>query len=555
MHAAIYFQSDGYILDGAQIMGRRMAGAAFLRAAVEGRQGEALAGYAPLEKSGDNFRAAVRAIDPTADAVWIPAHRLDQLAARRMLYQPDNVLGLHARLRLRSGPAAFGICGVTHTISTDKAMSGLADLLSAPVMPWDALICTSTAVRNAVEMVIDAEADYQRWMGRDVFRPGRLQLPVVPLGVHSADFAASPARRRAARARLALAEEEVAFLFAGRLSLSAKAHPYQMLRALQAVAERSGRRIVLIQAGQFANPSTETYYREAARDYCPDVRCLFADGADFDAYAASFAAADVFLSLADSVQESFGLTPVEAMAAGLPIVVSDWNGYRDTVREGVDGFRIRSWAPAPGTGEHIARAYEAGIIGTELYQSRASTTVSIDMEQLIGCLSALAAHPELRRNMGEAGRARAWADYDWAPIYRRYRELWAELDAIRRRAVADPDIRVWLAQAPRAQAARPDPHQMFAAYPSAHIGLSTQVRLVPGADRSAYEALRASQGFRLWKAPVDVIATMLDALATGPLPVQQLAELGDLAPHLAIEMIARLAKMHLVKFETDTPVQ
>ena len=28
------------------------------------------------------------------------------------------------------------------------------------------------------------------------------------------------------------------------------------------------------------------------------------------------------------------------MAAGLPVVVSDWDGYRDTVRDGVDGFRI-----------------------------------------------------------------------------------------------------------------------------------------------------------------------------------------------------------------------
>ena len=26
------------------------------------------------------------------------------------------------------------------------------------------------------------------------------------------------------------------------------------------------------------------------------------------------------------------------MAAGLPLVVSDWSGYRDLVRDGVDGF-------------------------------------------------------------------------------------------------------------------------------------------------------------------------------------------------------------------------
>ena len=41
------------------------------------------------------------------------------------------------------------------------------------------------------------------------------------------------------------------------------------------------------------------------------------------------------MSLADNIQETFGLTPVEAMAAGLPCVMSDWDGYRDTVRDGV----------------------------------------------------------------------------------------------------------------------------------------------------------------------------------------------------------------------------
>lgn len=546
MHAAIYFQSDGYVLDGVQIVGRRMAGAAFLRAAVEGREGATLHGFAPLEKSGDNFIAAVRAIDPAAQAAWIPGHRLDLLAKERVLYRPDNVLGPHARLRLRAGPAAFSICGVTHTISTDTARSGLADLLAAPVMGWDALICTSGAARAVVTGILEAEADYQRWMGRETFRPDALQLPVIPLGVHSADLAGSAGDRAAARASFDIGEDEVVFLFAGRLSFSAKAHPYQMLRALQAVAERSGRRITLLQAGQFSNPSGEAYYRQAVRDYCPDVRCLFVDGALPDRYRAGFAAADVFLSLADSIQETFGLTPVEAMAAGLPAVVSDWNGYKETVRDGIDGFRIRSWAPEPGSGNLMAVAYEAGLTGTEQYQSRASTTVSIDMAQLVDRLAALAGDPDLRRRMGAAGEARARGDYDWAVIYRRYRDLWAELDAIRTRALADPATRAWLDRAPRAQAAHLDPHSSFAVYPTAHVGAATLVRLAPGVTLADYQALAASLGFRLWKAPPEAIGRIFSALAAGPRPAGQLAARAGIAPALTIELASRLAKMNLV---------
>ena len=59
-----------------------------------------------------------------------------------------------------------------------------------------------------------------------------------------------------------------------------------------------------------------------------------------------WAAADLFLSLVDNPQETFGLAPVEAMAAGVPVVVSDWDGYRYTVSDGVEGFRVPTLAPA-----------------------------------------------------------------------------------------------------------------------------------------------------------------------------------------------------------------
>ena len=58
-----------------------------------------------------------------------------------------------------------------------------------------------------------------------------------------------------------------------------------------------------------------------------------------------WAAADIFLSLVDNPQETFGLAPVEAMAAGVPVVVSDWDGYRYTVSDGVEGFRISTLSP------------------------------------------------------------------------------------------------------------------------------------------------------------------------------------------------------------------
>ena len=56
----------------------------------------------------------------------------------------------------------------------------------------------------------------------------------------------------------------------------------------------------------------------------------------------ALSSADLALSLVDNTQETFGLAIAEAMAAGLPVIASNWNGYRDLVRHGVDGYLVPS---------------------------------------------------------------------------------------------------------------------------------------------------------------------------------------------------------------------
>jgi hypothetical protein len=141
-----------------------------------------------------------------------------------------------------------------------------------------------------------------------------------------------------------------------------------------------------------------------------------------------FAAADIFLSPADSVQESFGLTVVEAMACGTPQVVSDWNGYRDSVVQGETGLLVPTrWMAcegdlcdaAPLWGE--ADAYDH----LSLAQS-----VALDLRAYRDCLQRLIDNDDLRVAMGVRSRERAVRCFSWPAVMHRYRSLWSELGAL-----------------------------------------------------------------------------------------------------------------------------
>jgi hypothetical protein len=290
----------------------------------------------------------------------------------------------------------------------------------------------------------------------------KLQLPVIPLGVDCDAFDRSegPELREAARQKWQIEPADVVFLFAGRLSHHAKAHPLPMFLALEQAAHRTKRRVHLLLAGRFANSAIEEQFRSSAKAYCPSVKVHFLDGSSSDDWPSMWQAADVFTSLSDNIQETFGLTPVEAMAAGLPVVVSDWDGYRDTVRDGIDGFRIPTLLPPPGTGADLVERYELGLDPYDRYVGNVSQFTAVDISACAEAYLRLIENASLRRSMGESGRRRARECFDWRVIIAAYQELWQEL-ASRRQAAA--------AAAPRAGRSHPlreDPFALFGTYAS-----------------------------------------------------------------------------------------
>jgi len=453
-------------------MGRNAAGESFLRGYFQ--HSTATEHFIQVEKTEfvDQFRSLAEASGRTENINAITSETLSTLSAPGCLYLPGPDLAEHARFRSFYGHANWSICGITHTTATARAMDAIADMLVKPVQAWDALICTSNAVRGNVQKIMEAEAEYlrSRMGATKVTLP---QIPVIPLGIITSDFDFSEDQKAQARVEIGAEPNDIVVLFAGRLSFHAKAHPLAMYQAMEEAAKSlpEGVKVHLVECGWHANEVLAKAFADAAALTCPSIRCVTLDGRIKEQRNRAWACADIFCSLSDNIQETFGLVPIEAMAAGLPVIVSDWDGYRDTVRHGVDGYRIATRMPPAGSGSDFAVRHALQIDNYDMYCAYTCAHVEVDVQATKEAFQTLFASAEMRKTMGDAGRTRARSKYDWKSIIGRYEELWGQLEDLRKAGAADvPKLAHPWPQ-------RMDPFESFAGYPSSQLSTETTVTL------------------------------------------------------------------------------
>lgn len=463
--AAIYYTPDGYNTGGQRLLGRQAAGEGFLKGLVRYGTAERLYCQAATEEEFQDFR---RRIQPwmlaTRPVQWLPLNQPQNLTIAGTLYFPSPGLSHLAWQRQYGDPRSHSLCGVTHTTASKAVMQAVGDLLIAPFQPWDAIVCTSNAVKTWMESLLASWGDYlARRMGGTPRTDVR--LPVIPLGVDCGAFLQGEEAqtvRHSLRQRLGIGPDAIVFLFVGRLIAHAKAHPVPMYLALERVAQLTRQPIYLIQSGWFEFPQHETAFKQTAAALCPSVRSIFLDGRHPEIRSQIWYAADIFISLADNIQETFGLVPIEAMAAGLPVVVSDWNGYKESVRHGIDGFKIPTLLPPPGCGLELGLQHFDGSINYSTYIGQTANTTAVDIEACTQALRVLVENADLRRQMGEEGRRRSREIYDWKVVISAYEQLWSELAHVR--SIASPSVSCPEGRSPYPLA--DDPFRLFSHYPT-----------------------------------------------------------------------------------------
>jgi glycosyltransferase involved in cell wall biosynthesis len=481
-NAALMMHPDAFVTSGERLLGRHAAGESFLQGFIRYADVERFYFWAAFGTELAPLKAVVEDLAPTdKPQVWIAQNARPSLAEAGVVNLPGPSLDTEAWARRPYGANTYSICAVTHTTATGRTMDNICNFLIAPVEGHDALICTSSAVRAGVEAQLDGIRDYLAAEHGGPRRRAELQRVTIPLGINTAAYAVTPEQRQAWRERLDIPADAIVALYVGRFHPREKMNPALMALSLERAAQRIGQPIYWVNSGWAGSERDGELYHGQTRALCPSVRYIEVDGRPPDVRFSIWSVADFFISFSDNIQESYGLTPVEAMAAGLPSVVTDWDGYRDTVRHGEDGFLVDTVAPAPGDGFDLAFAHANNWWSYSNYVGGAAQLTAIDYGQATEAIAALALNPDLRRKLGSQAQARARSLFDWRAIVPQYQALWAEQNARRRAAPPAAGI--------MNNPFRPDPFTLYASYPTRHLASGWRARLGAGIDWPVASAL------------------------------------------------------------------
>jgi phosphatidylinositol alpha-mannosyltransferase len=300
-------------------------------------------------------------------------------------------VGLRLRRRLRD---VFRHCDfdIIHIHSPLEPTLPLAAVMAAQAIecPVVGTFHMSARVSPAYEVFSDALRNYALRLDARIavsqaarrfamrYFPG--DYKVVPNGVACERFAAPtrPVRE--------IADGTITILFVGRLDMRKRApsliSAFKMLRR-----EQPDCRLVIVGKGFMEPACRAAAYPLTGRDIVFKGRVSPAD------LPSCYSSSDIFCSVPGG-SESFGIVLLEAMAAGVPVVATGIEGYREIVADGIDGILVR-----PGDTAGLARA-----------------------------LARLVRDGGLRARMGQLGRQKA-ALFDWSRIARRIADIYVDLNS------------------------------------------------------------------------------------------------------------------------------
>jgi len=429
--ARIWGSLDPFV-EGGDILGRSVANAGFLRALLAEDPFDA---YHFFLQGGSQARDLRQFVLRAHPEVWEQGRVL--LATRPELPKALRSNDYHcfhlsdcinapahlARLRNLHASELFPVTSVTHSLSYARYGKEFLAHLWPGCTPRDAVVATSPTAREVLQRIW-AQLRQGYGLAESCAEP---DTPVIPLGIDCEAFA--PVRgeaRQALRRSHGIGEADVALLVFARLSHTAKLDALPLFRALARAARPP------LSMETFAVILAGARDRREDSDYLDHLRSLAGNmGLKFMVYENPderhklelFSLADALVSPVDNYQETFGISLLEAGAMELPVVASDFDGYRYLVNDGETGILV----PTTGCADSSFMDAAANLLLDNQHQLLCAQQVAVDVPALARALRKLALSPGLRASMGHAARRHVCQSFSWRKLIWKYVTLWEGL--------------------------------------------------------------------------------------------------------------------------------
>lgn len=315
-----------------------------------------------------------------------------------------------ARLRNRYSREIFPVTGLIHSLSYADFGNSFLRHLWPGTTSRDSIICTSEPGKQVVE-------NFFGWLREsygltEATHPAPV-LSRISLAVDLDQF--TPGESHGGPVRL---------LVFGRISHHSKMDLLPLVRSLhRLIADgMNPEDVELVLAGWGDDdddflPTFKDYVRNVGIPLTVKLR------PSEEEKIALFQSANIFVSIADNPQETFGITLVEAGAFGLPVVASDYDGYKDIIVDGETGLLVETI----GTDDTPDADLLAPVVFDNQYHLLLSQRTVVEIPRLAKGLKELIDSPDKRKEMGAAARKRVAENFSWPVVIDQYVQLWDDL--------------------------------------------------------------------------------------------------------------------------------
>jgi glycosyltransferase involved in cell wall biosynthesis len=322
------------------------------------------------------------------------------------------------QLRNHYALEAFPVTAVIHSLNDRSASVDSCKLVKAPLQSYDTIVCTSEAGREVMRKKLERVSLLEQCV------PFNGLLEKIPLGVDVTT--GQSLDREQCRQQFGIGTDDQVLLYLGRMSPVTKADLYPLLVVFNRLLQRQIKPLKLILAGGISEKEL-TLHRLMIEEFELQQQVLLLDNFDPKLKPLIYCAADICVAPSDNIQETFGLSIIEAMAYRLPVVASDLSGYKELVEHGVTGFRARTtWI------DQFDLESMDEVVDTETLQLLLAQSMVIDLDEMEDFIDQLLQSATLRETMGIAGHKRAAQSYDWHVVVKQYETLW---DGLKQQAV------------------------------------------------------------------------------------------------------------------------